>query len=190
MKRILFMLALTLLSSASMAEIYKWVDKDGTMHFSDQPQPGASTVNLPEQAIKEPVSASTMAPASSNTATPAPNATAVASNAQPVKHEYTTLTIVEPGDQGTVRDNNGTVLIHVKVVPLLLPDDKFQVLLDGKPFGPTQTQTPLQISGVDRGEHKIAVEIQDKEGKVLRSSESITIHLHKAIAPMKGIIIR
>jgi hypothetical protein len=44
MKRMLVVLlfaASAAMSSAAMAEVYKWVDKEGRVHYSDRPEPGA-----------------------------------------------------------------------------------------------------------------------------------------------------
>jgi hypothetical protein len=43
MKRLLIILfvACTAISTAAMAEVYKWVDKEGRVHYSDRPEPGA-----------------------------------------------------------------------------------------------------------------------------------------------------
>lgn len=37
-----------LLCSVALATTYRWVDSDGVVHYSDQPQPGAQKVDLPK----------------------------------------------------------------------------------------------------------------------------------------------
>jgi len=43
MRRMLIILLATsiAMSSVAMAEVYKWVDKEGRVHYSDRPEPGA-----------------------------------------------------------------------------------------------------------------------------------------------------
>lgn len=183
MKRFFLSVALLLSSSMAIAEIYKWVDKEGTMHFSDQPQPGATTVTVPSQALREkaPTEASgDNVSAGDSAMTAMPSESANQDTDTPAKHGYRALSIQDPADQSPVRDNNGTIVITVNLEPDLAADDKLQVLLDGKPYGDTQTEIPLKITGVDRGEHTLAVEILDKTGKQLKISRTITIFLHKA----------
>lgn len=40
--------ASVLLCVTAQAQTYRWVDKDGTVHYSDRPQPGAERVALPK----------------------------------------------------------------------------------------------------------------------------------------------
>ncbi len=60
-----------LTSSLCLAEIYKWVDKDGVTHYSDRPAPGATEITVPPvqtypspppQALPGPSTAPTVAP--------------------------------------------------------------------------------------------------------------------------------
>ncbi len=55
MKRLLVLLGLTILAGAAPAEIYKWVDAQGKVHYSDSPPPGdaANPVELPPQPSEE-----------------------------------------------------------------------------------------------------------------------------------------
>lgn len=172
MKTLFILLALLLTPVSGFAEIYKWIDNNGTVHFSDQPQPGATIINIPsaEQTAANNTAQNTtvLSPAAGNNAPAASQ-----------KQTYQSLSILNPQDKGSIFDNTGTVNIEVEIKPALAADDKFQVLLDGQAFGAAQTELPLRISGVERGEHQIAVALQDKDGKTLMTSNSITIYLHK-----------
>ena len=44
--RRLFLLTTLLASGLAAAQVYKWVDEDGVVHFSDQPRPGAEEVQI------------------------------------------------------------------------------------------------------------------------------------------------
>ena len=46
MKRILWCAAVLTLATSASAEIYKWVDKDGKVQYSDTPPPAAQTKQL------------------------------------------------------------------------------------------------------------------------------------------------
>ena len=46
--RLLTAVALILLAGVALAQAYRWVDKDGVVHYSDRPEPGAEEVQLPE----------------------------------------------------------------------------------------------------------------------------------------------
>lgn len=42
------LLGMLALSLSVQANVYKWVDKDGKVHYSDKPQPNAEVVELKE----------------------------------------------------------------------------------------------------------------------------------------------
>lgn len=49
--RIALLLTITLFSLEAFAEIYRWVDADGSVSFSEQPQPGAERVDVRPQIV-------------------------------------------------------------------------------------------------------------------------------------------
>ena len=55
MKRLIIALALITLSASAFGKIYKWVDENGKVHYSDSPPPGdtAKQVELPPQPSEE-----------------------------------------------------------------------------------------------------------------------------------------
>lgn len=175
---------LLLFSPATLANIYKWVDQHGTVHFSDQPQPGASLVPVDPKTLNDSPAATASEPAAaaSDNTRQVPNQAEAnpADKHPPVPATYKTLEIITPANQGTIRDNNGTIEIKVNVEPKLNEGDSLQVLLDGNPYGDKNNTTSLSITNVDRGEHKLAVQLEDKNGTVLKTSSTITIFLHRA----------
>ena len=49
MKKILFLIGLTVVFSCSAQTVYTWVDEDGVLHFSDTPTgEGAKSLELPD----------------------------------------------------------------------------------------------------------------------------------------------
>lgn len=193
MKKISLVLALLLLPAVSFAAIYKWTDKEGTVHYSDQPQPGAATIKLPAETTKDPVSSAeslihpkTGIPPLPSIGSAIEKQLAAGPAIPPTKieaskvHNYTDVTIASPQDQGTVTDNNGTVSVVVNLEPQLVLGDKLQAFVDGKAFGEPATAVSLSITGVNRGQHSLSVEVQDSQGTPLKTSNSITFHLRKA----------
>ena len=174
--------ALLLYCPVVTAEIYKWVDKEGVVNFSDQKPQGVAIITAPPQLLKRklvtgkfPVN-DIVDGLSYPVAQPA---SAKQNIAVPVKRAYTLLSILEPEDHGTVHDNNGAIEIMLNLKPYLIAGDRFQVLLDGKPYGQPQTDRQLKLTGIDRGTHILGIEVQDKEGKTLISSPGIRFFLHK-----------
>jgi hypothetical protein len=169
MKRCLLMGLLMLVALCLNAQIYKWTDSQGNVHFSDTPKAGAKILNMPEDQTYSPPSA----PINIE-----PQVEEKQKNNS--DHQYTKVVIIQPENEGTVRNNQGYVAIAVQIEPTLVPGDKLQLIFDGAPMGDPQTSPLFQINGVYRGSHSIAVEVLDKDSNVLNTSESITIHMQRA----------
>ena len=148
------------------AAVYKWVDADGTVHFSDTPREGAEQVHVPPP--------QTYTPAPLPPITPRPEApTAPAA-------DYTRFDMTSPSDDQTLRDNTGAVNVSFAVDPPLKVQQghRLVVLLDGEAQSPVQG-TSLTLQNVERGTHSLQGRILDDRGQVLASSKTIKIHLHR-----------
>lgn len=51
--RLFTLISLVLLSLFAQATVYKWVDKDGKVHYSDEPHPNAEIVELKEKTLNQ-----------------------------------------------------------------------------------------------------------------------------------------
>ncbi|MGZ5117945.1 MAG: hypothetical protein ACXWCY_21470 [Burkholderiales bacterium] len=89
-----------------------------------------------------------------------------------------TISITEPGAGATIHDNDG----NVPIVITLRASGSIVVLLDGKPYGPRQNGTSFVLQDVDRGEHKLQVQLVDADGTVVASSATVTFYLWRASA--------
>ncbi|MEJ2529853.1 MAG: DUF4124 domain-containing protein, partial [Gammaproteobacteria bacterium] len=98
------------------AAIYKWVDENGEVHYSDQEQTGSKEVKLPA------------------TVTYTPTASAGKDNRKvPNKvHGYREMSIVQPKMNETLHSNTGDVQVSIKLVPGLQLGDTIAIHLDGK----------------------------------------------------------
>ena len=153
------------------AEIYKWTDENGGVHFSDTPHPGAQVIKLaPPQSYK---------PANTGSKLTSPNSPQELNDAGS-NQQYTAIKIVKPMPEDTIRDNSGMVNVVVEVSPSLNPEDKIQVLLDGSPVGAPQTSTSLNLQGVDRGTHQVQAQVIGSDGKMIMTSAPVTFYLHHA----------
>lgn len=147
--------------------IYTWEDENGTVHFSDQPRPGASKVDINSQTNTSPLYENALgqvAPADNGTPeTPLPPAT---------------IRLESPHHQQTIRDNQGIIKVSAVTNRKLNKGHTVRLLLDGAPYGRPQTQTQWRLTNVDRGSHTLQAQVM-KYGKVIASSEVITVYLHR-----------
>ncbi len=164
------------LALPALAQIYKWVDEQGTVHYTDDPAtpgarpvkdlPGLSTYEprqLPETVLEE-------------------EKDAEAGDSSSQQAGYRVLEVISPEPEGTVRSSPGEVPVFVALDPPLQGEDYLQVILDGKPWPGKFTSTVIKLENVDRGEHSIAVAVYDGKGRELKRSDSHIFYLHRTIA--------
>jgi len=155
--------------------MYKWVDKEGNISYSDQPPyKGAEQLDTP--------ALSTM-PATAAAKKSAPAADEEAEE----QTSYTDLKITSPQDDMTVRNNSGNFSIAISIKPALNTSQKHYLSLsmDGKVIKDKLSSTSVSLTNIDRGTHKLSVSVKNKEGKSLRKSKSITVHMHRQIVARK-----
>ena len=149
---------------ADPAQIYKWTDSNGSVHFSDKPHPGAEEIQLPKmQAYSSPKTA----------------AAQVTSDAAAVEEggHYESVTIVQPEEQATIRNPDGYLSILVDVKPALRKEDKLQIIFDGIPLSMPQKAMVFALQNIKRGSHTILAQVVDSQGTVLNTSKQIDIYM-------------
>ncbi|KTC65845.1 Uncharacterised protein (plasmid) [Legionella adelaidensis] len=173
MKKFIGCLAL-LVTTALRAEIYTWTDSSGVVHFSDKPHVGATEVKLPSvQTFSNPPPAENSAPASSQ-----PEDISVENAVNSEENAYK-ITIMEPADQATIRNNQGYVPIVISMEPELKKENSLQLIFDNKPVGEPQAATVFSLRDVNRGTHTIAIHALDEEGEVIATSNTVTFFMHR-----------
>ncbi|MDE2148792.1 MAG: DUF4124 domain-containing protein [Gammaproteobacteria bacterium] len=153
-------------AGAGADQIYRWVDANGVVHYSDKPATqNAKPATLPPlQTFHGGVTEDPFA----NTSAPASAASTAGKVPAPV--------ITQPSDQETNRD--GLARIDIAVQVALAPGQGLIYTLDGTPQNKTPTQAmQYQLSGVDRGTHSVGVELTDADGKVIARAKPVTIYM-------------
>ncbi|RME35379.1 MAG: DUF4124 domain-containing protein [Gammaproteobacteria bacterium] len=146
------------------AEVYRWVDEQGNVIYSDTPHPGAEVIeNLDPQTIE-----------SLRLKSP--------KKKRPVEKlapEYELLRIASPANDSAVRANNGNITVEVEVRPPLMVElgHRLTLYLDGKPVIEGENKTTLELQNLPRGSHTLQVAITDRKGNVFKKSELIVFHL-------------
>ena len=157
------------------AELYKKVDEQGNITYSDVPSgaakpvqpPGLSTYGTPnqhKQTTKKP-----------------PDAT------KPATTNYTALAIASPANDEALRDNSGTVTVKISLTPALdtKSGHKLALLLDQKSAAVAQT-SEVALTDVERGEHTLKVQVTDPNGRILKESAEINFQLHRGPGAAAG----
>lgn len=173
--RITGMLLIGALSATASADgYYRWVDENGTLHFSDSPPPVSLELDVEIGTVPLP---------SQNT--PgffAPDAPDVPdSPATPeTPPQASSVSLLSPADEATVRQNQGILTLHLSTDLPLGKNQSVRAVIDGKEQ-PSSKDTSLTLENVDRGAHTIKVQLLE-DGKVIAASHSVTVYLHRARA--------
>lgn len=149
--------------------VYRWVDEEGIVYFSDQPIKGGEQVEIPE--------------IQSYTAfTPTLPPPSVTPEQQEEWHGYDRVQILKPEKESTVRNAKGLVSIEIDILPPLQPEDQIRFLLDGQPVKGLSKATAIFLEDVPRGEHQVQVAIVDKNGDTILTSEPVVFYMQRPIA--------
>lgn len=134
--------------------VYKTVDEDGNIIFTDKSSENAEEIRIDElQTIDNP--------------NPAKYKT---SPKQPKKDPgYNSITVTKPVNGEGIRSNNGNVSISVSIEPALKPGHKITISMDGKEIG---SGSSVSLQNVDRGTHSVSASVADGAGKKLISTSS------------------
>lgn len=157
------------------AQIFKWTDSNGVVHFSDHPHDGAKVIKLPDAQTYSPPAV----PALNNEASTANEKSSNSSG-----EVYTSLAITQPLNEATIRNNKGYLVVVAQLQPELIPGNKYQLLFDGAPLGDAQPNPAFQLNGINRGSHTVAVQVVNAEGDALITSDSVTFFMHRPFVGM------
>jgi len=157
-------------SHASAADaIFKKIEPDGSVTFTDQPLEDAElTTGSPISVVDGPA-----APLTAPDTVPAP--VAAAPTVEGVK-------ILLPLDGDTLIDQGQPLRVDVITRPPIDPNANHglltELLLDGAPLT-RGAAGALQAAMPDRGTHTLQARVQSAQGRTLAESEVVTVHVRK-----------
>lgn len=160
-----FTLLIALFSSVAIGQVYKVVQEDGTVLYTDDPAEGSEPIEFSD--ATQNVSTALTPPASSQTQ----------SQTDKKQPDYQ-VSIRSPAPEATIRDNNGNVTIRAQKTPVNAPV-RYQLIFDGE-ARQTNNSGVFALTGVNRGAHDYQVNLLDNKGKTLASTQSQTLYLHQA----------
>ncbi len=147
--------------------VYRWVDKNGVVHYGGQPpSKDAKPAALPE--------IQTYSHRASNKALPVPP---LDSSSKPVAVAIKEMRILAPVQDEIFRDPQGVVSVAVAVLPALPVGAGMVFYLDGVPKNAKPSpSTSFTFNGVERGEHTVTAAAVDASGKELMRAAPVSFH--------------
>ncbi|CAM3432396.1 DUF4124 domain-containing protein [Parendozoicomonas haliclonae] len=158
-------LFMSVISVPVQAEIYRTVDAEGNVIFTDQ---------KPKSGPSETVEVGPVLTVPSTKVKPLPPKPKQEQQA----NRYKSLNIVSPENEQSFQ-NPERITITAQARPSARSGDRFRLIWDGSSL--LESDSPnFTVEMPDRGAHSIQIEIMDKNGKTLISSQPRTIYVHRA----------
>lgn len=168
--RVLFILLINLLAVPSWAEVYKQVDENGNVIYTD----------IPKKKSEQPHKVAPITTFESKKAAPrykeGSSRRKATKNKEQGPSSYT-VAISTPQDNQSVRADDGKVTLQASVEPSLASNHELIFLVDGAEVAKgSSTQTVLE--NLDRGSHSVQVQITANQ-QVISSSDTVTFYLQR-----------
>lgn len=155
-------------STAQAAPVYRWVDENGQVNYSDRPGPGAVMIEL-----------STGAPSlDAGPSTPTGQQRSMEPQT-PAVAAYDTLAVLQPASRETLWGTAGRVEIAVGIFPDLQPRHSLALYLDGALAELGIHTTGFAIEDVPRGEHTVQAVVLDEADRELLRSAPVTFFVQQ-----------
>lgn len=157
----LIIIGLVLSTSVNAGKIYKTINKDGTITYSDQPTPGAVEVDF-----------------ASNTTTVVQNPIAKTKQLKTIKQKTPVehnLSVNSPAIDETIRNTTGNVSISAVVTPNA--PGHYELSLHEKKL--RSSSGTFLVKDLPRGEYSYQINFVSTSGKVIASSAVRRFFMHK-----------
>lgn len=157
----------------AQAEVYKYLDEQGNVVFSDRQNPSGED----EVVDISPPNTIPSTRGTRPTVKMAPPQSKASSKPQDL---YSSLSIVHPVHDSSVRANDGNLTVKIESEPPLDAGagDLLKLYLDGQPAAQGMS-AHIPLENLDRGEHSLEVQIIDVDGQVLKTSPSIKFYIQR-----------
>jgi hypothetical protein len=163
--RLFFTLLSLSVACYAVAEVYRVIDENGTVTYTDNPPAGDPSV----ESVKLPAI---------NTQ-PAPNIPVTVKKVDAEVTNYQAITIVAPAQGATIPPGHQDVTVKMALTPPLQDGHQIQFLFNGQHHGPLTTSTTINIDSLVRGEHSIKAQVLDSENNIIGQSNNITIYVKR-----------
>lgn len=156
-----------LLSLPVHGDVYRQVDEDGNVTFTDEPDDNAERIQV------KPATTVTM-----------PKPETVERQLEEEDEEvgdqdaYDAVSFQAPEDDQAFNSGSGDVEFRVSSEPGLRDGHRFEITLDGQPVGQTRSGS-VTVNNVFRGTHNAGVNVINQDGERVFTGDSISFTVHR-----------
>jgi len=173
MKRFVLLVSSVLLSISVSAQIYKHVDENGNVTFTDKPPEDAKLIDVGRPNIVPP-------PDMPSANTPPQDGGEITVEELEPPESYS-INIVSPMVDAVIPHGPGNFSVNVAISPALHENDYMQLFVDGDPVGEPQQAVSWGLTNISRGTHSLETRIIDNRGAVKGRSPSVRVHVFRPI---------
>ncbi len=154
---------LTLFSSAALsAEIYRWVDPQGGVHFSDRWPPTSEALRIEGTVTRSETAGAAEEPQSPD---------------GPRLGPYSAFEILSPAANETLTQATDNLSVSLLLDPPLVEGHRLQMDLDDVAVPLDKAATQFRLTGIAFGSHRLRAEILDADGLLLARTATQVFHL-------------
>jgi len=152
----------------AQAGLYKGLDDEGNVVYSDKPFTDSQVFTPPPLSVVD--------------ALKVPPKEEVVEEEKTAETTYTAFSISAPTSQQVIwNEPDLTVTMQLKPALSTAEGHNVWLLMDGKPLVKNSQSLSLQIGRADRGEHQIQGQVRNKKGKIIKRTQSVTIHIKNTV---------
>jgi hypothetical protein len=144
--------------------IYRWVDAQGVVHYTDSPQPGAQQLQVaPAQTYRAPPVEGPSGPDAAGPSVP----------------DYQACQIEQPAAEQSFYAPD-QVAVNVQLVPPLRGGDRLAVTVDGKQLQPADDSgLNFAVTEPDRGAHSVTAVVRDPNGRAACRAQPVSFYVRR-----------
>ena len=168
---------LAIIVSPLAAQVYKIVDKDGNVTYTDKPpEDGSKPMDLPPLSVIE-------TPEYGKTSRQQAEE-AVAAGETPelplrtLRNRFKDFAIISPLQEESVWRPDGPISIAWSSSNQLIEGMMVQIFLDGQQQAST-TAPMIPVNGLERGEHTVTATIKDAKNRTVATAQPITFYVRQ-----------
>jgi len=176
-KSLMIVFALLMISAPPlMAQVYKVVDKDGNVTYTDQPPAdGSGPVELPPISVIEAPKYETAPKTGDQAGGEEDNKEMSLSY---LRKNYSDFAIVSPQQEESVWRPDGPIPVAWNTKFALQDGMQVTLFLDGKKHSST-TQQMVPMANLDRGEHVLTAELRDAKNRLIAKAKPVTFFVRQ-----------
>jgi len=173
---LLIVISFAMPTSPLTAQVYKTVDEDGNVTYTDQPpKDGSKPIKLrPISIIEAPIYATV--PKADEEA--ADGEAGKEMSLKNLRKNYQDFAIVSPRPEESVWHPDGPVTVAWSAGYQLQIGMKVTVYMDGKKQATTTDQI-IPVSDLERGEHTVTAELTDSRNRKIATAQPVTFYIQR-----------